>query len=137
MVFDKRTKLAFIFLFSLLVLILTNCWSFFSFIFREKEVARKYYDKLFKEYCIADLSRYKENKVCAVFYEKMFIAVDYIDIILLSYVMSIYTLHKLSPSLGSDGVLKMKLSREKVKLLCFLFSDNHTVCNCCAFQVSY
>ncbi|XP_033963477.1 protein FRA10AC1 isoform X2 [Pseudochaenichthys georgianus] len=28
----------------------------------EKELARKYYDKLFKEYCIADLSRYKENK---------------------------------------------------------------------------
>ncbi|MED6241048.1 hypothetical protein ATANTOWER_020461 [Ataeniobius toweri] len=28
----------------------------------EKEVAKKYYDKLFKEYCIADLSRYKENK---------------------------------------------------------------------------
>lgn len=30
---------------------------------REKELAKKYYDKLFKEYCIADLSRYKENKV--------------------------------------------------------------------------
>ncbi|TNN50290.1 Protein FRA10AC1 [Liparis tanakae] len=29
----------------------------------EKELAKKYYDKLFKEYCIADLSRYKENKV--------------------------------------------------------------------------
>ncbi|XP_077311315.1 protein FRA10AC1 homolog isoform X1 [Lithobates pipiens] len=28
----------------------------------EKRLARKYYDKLFKEYCIADLSRYKENK---------------------------------------------------------------------------
>ncbi|XP_068615438.1 protein FRA10AC1-like isoform X2 [Brachionichthys hirsutus] len=28
----------------------------------EKELARKYYDKLFKEYCIADLSKYKENK---------------------------------------------------------------------------
>ncbi|XP_015230696.1 PREDICTED: protein FRA10AC1 [Cyprinodon variegatus] len=28
----------------------------------EKEIAKKYYDKLFKEYCIADLSRYKENK---------------------------------------------------------------------------
>ena len=26
-------------------------------------VAKKYYDKLFKEYCLADLSRYKENKV--------------------------------------------------------------------------
>lgn len=31
--------------------------------YREKELAKKYYDKLFKEYCIADLSRYKENKV--------------------------------------------------------------------------
>lgn len=31
--------------------------------FREKDLAKKYYDKLFKEYCIADLSRYKENKV--------------------------------------------------------------------------
>ncbi|XP_031699778.1 protein FRA10AC1 [Anarrhichthys ocellatus] len=28
----------------------------------EKDLAKKYYDKLFKEYCIADLSRYKENK---------------------------------------------------------------------------
>lgn len=31
--------------------------------YREKELAKKYYDKLFKEYCIADLSKYKENKV--------------------------------------------------------------------------
>lgn len=30
---------------------------------REKELAKKYYDKLFKEYCIADLSKFKENKV--------------------------------------------------------------------------
>ncbi|XP_072932688.1 protein FRA10AC1 homolog [Epargyreus clarus] len=29
----------------------------------EKQLAKKYYDKLFKEYCICDLSRYKENKV--------------------------------------------------------------------------
>uniref|UniRef100_A0A2M3ZBD6 Protein FRA10AC1 n=1 Tax=Anopheles braziliensis TaxID=58242 RepID=A0A2M3ZBD6_9DIPT len=29
----------------------------------EKQLAKKYYDKLIKEYCIADLSRYKENKV--------------------------------------------------------------------------
>ncbi|XP_017291975.1 protein FRA10AC1 [Kryptolebias marmoratus] len=28
----------------------------------EKDLAKRYYDKLFKEYCIADLSRYKENK---------------------------------------------------------------------------
>ncbi|XP_067833156.1 protein FRA10AC1 [Heptranchias perlo] len=28
----------------------------------EKTLAKKYYDKLFKEYCIADLSRYKHNK---------------------------------------------------------------------------
>ena len=30
---------------------------------RGKSLAKKYYDKLFKEYCISDLSRYKENKV--------------------------------------------------------------------------
>lgn len=30
----------------------------------EQQLARKYYDKLFKEYCLCDLSRYKENKVC-------------------------------------------------------------------------
>ena len=30
---------------------------------REKSLAKKYWDKLFKEYCITDLSRYKENKV--------------------------------------------------------------------------
>lgn len=29
----------------------------------DKKLAKKYYEKLFKEYCIADLSRYKENKV--------------------------------------------------------------------------
>ncbi|KAJ3050278.1 hypothetical protein HK097_008766 [Rhizophlyctis rosea] len=29
----------------------------------EARIAKKYYDKLFKEYCIADLSRYKEGKV--------------------------------------------------------------------------
>nr|CAG4652282.1 EOG090X0H59 [Triops cancriformis] len=29
----------------------------------ESRLAKKYYDKLFKEYCICDLSRYKENKV--------------------------------------------------------------------------
>ncbi|XP_013379279.1 protein FRA10AC1, partial [Lingula anatina] len=29
----------------------------------EKRMSKKYYDKLFKEYCISDLSRYKENKV--------------------------------------------------------------------------
>ncbi|KAL5015834.1 hypothetical protein ScPMuIL_005423 [Solemya velum] len=29
----------------------------------EKRLAKKYYDKLYKEYCITDLSRYKENKV--------------------------------------------------------------------------
>ncbi|XP_052468078.1 protein FRA10AC1 homolog [Carassius gibelio] len=36
----------------------------------EKELAKKYYDKLFKEYCIADLSRYRENKylekICSI-----------------------------------------------------------------------
>ncbi|XP_049872320.1 protein FRA10AC1 isoform X2 [Pectinophora gossypiella] len=29
----------------------------------EKQLAKKYYDKLFKEYCICDLTRYKENRV--------------------------------------------------------------------------
>lgn len=29
----------------------------------EAQFAKKYYDKLYKEYCIGDLSRYKENKV--------------------------------------------------------------------------
>lgn len=29
----------------------------------EKRLAKKYYDKLFKEYCLADLSRYKEKKI--------------------------------------------------------------------------
>eukprot|EP00243_Klebsormidium_subtile_P003386 TRINITY_DN16772_c0_g1_i1.p1 TRINITY_DN16772_c0_g1~~TRINITY_DN16772_c0_g1_i1.p1 ORF type:complete len:289 (-),score=62.99 TRINITY_DN16772_c0_g1_i1:204-1070(-) len=29
----------------------------------EARLAKRYYDKLFKEYCIADLSRYKESKV--------------------------------------------------------------------------
>ncbi|XP_075151290.1 uncharacterized protein LOC142225429 [Haematobia irritans] len=29
----------------------------------EIRLAKRYYDKLFKEYCIADLSRYKENKI--------------------------------------------------------------------------
>lgn len=28
----------------------------------ERQLAKKYYDKLFKEYCICDLSHYKENK---------------------------------------------------------------------------
>lgn len=31
-----------------------------------KQLAKKYYDKLFKEYCICDLRRYKENKVSAL-----------------------------------------------------------------------
>uniref|UniRef100_A0A2P2IB69 Protein FRA10AC1-like n=2 Tax=Hirondellea gigas TaxID=1518452 RepID=A0A2P2IB69_9CRUS len=29
----------------------------------EKALAKKYYNKLFKEYCICDLDRYKENKI--------------------------------------------------------------------------
>lgn len=29
----------------------------------EKKLAKRYYDRLFKEYCLADLSRYKEGKV--------------------------------------------------------------------------
>ena len=29
----------------------------------EKRLAKKYYDKLFKEYCICDLAFYEQNKV--------------------------------------------------------------------------
>lgn len=29
----------------------------------EENLAKKYYDKLFREYCICDLSRFKENKI--------------------------------------------------------------------------
>jgi protein FRA10AC1 len=29
----------------------------------EERLAKKYYDKLFREYCVCDLSRYKENKI--------------------------------------------------------------------------
>lgn len=29
----------------------------------EKRIAKKYYDKLYKEFCLADLSKYKEGKV--------------------------------------------------------------------------
>lgn len=28
----------------------------------EARLAKRYYDKLFKEYCIADLSQYKKNR---------------------------------------------------------------------------
>lgn len=34
----------------------------------ETQFAKKYYDKLFKEYCIGDLSFYKENKVKIAYY---------------------------------------------------------------------
>jgi hypothetical protein len=30
----------------------------------EKQLSKRYYDKLFKEYCICDLSLYKSGKVC-------------------------------------------------------------------------
>ena len=33
------------------------------YVFREKSIAKKYWDKMYKEYAICDLSRYKENKV--------------------------------------------------------------------------
>lgn len=33
----------------------------------EQQLAKRYYDKLFKEYCICDLSRYKDNKVWLLF----------------------------------------------------------------------
>eukprot|EP00271_Cylindrocystis_brebissonii_P017488 TRINITY_DN4567_c0_g2_i1.p1 TRINITY_DN4567_c0_g2~~TRINITY_DN4567_c0_g2_i1.p1 ORF type:complete len:132 (+),score=8.95 TRINITY_DN4567_c0_g2_i1:252-647(+) len=29
----------------------------------EQRLAKRYYDKLFKEYCLADMSRYKEGKI--------------------------------------------------------------------------
>ena len=32
---------------------------------RGEQLARRYWQKLFKEYCICDLSRYKENKACS------------------------------------------------------------------------
>jgi protein FRA10AC1 len=34
----------------------------------EQQLAKKYYDKLFKEYTICDLIRYKENKVISFHY---------------------------------------------------------------------
>ena len=67
---------------------------------REKDLAKKYYDKLFKEYCIADLSRYKENKVCSFLAQ---ITVSVIDL------QNIYNIFNFLPcSLDLDGVLKMK-----------------------------
>lgn len=39
----------------------------------EKKLAKKYYDKLFKEYCICDLSRFKEKKVNLKFYSSVLI----------------------------------------------------------------
>lgn len=33
----------------------------------EQQLAKRYYDKLFKEYCICDLSRYRDNKVLSSF----------------------------------------------------------------------
>ncbi|KAL7990473.1 hypothetical protein Chor_013903 [Crotalus horridus] len=36
----------------------------------EKRLSKKYYDKLFKEYCIADLRKYKGNKVIFRFWPK-------------------------------------------------------------------
>ena len=38
----------------------------------EERLAKKYYDKLFKEYCICDLSRFKENKVREIKSRKTF-----------------------------------------------------------------
>ena len=32
---------------------------------RGEQLAKRYWQKLFKEYCICDLSRYKENKACS------------------------------------------------------------------------
>ena len=42
----------------------------------EKRLAKKYYDKLFKEYCICDLTLFKQNKVayylCSFLIEKCY-----------------------------------------------------------------
>lgn len=38
----------------------------------EQQLAKKYYDKLFKEYCICDLSLYKKSKVHLVINTKLF-----------------------------------------------------------------
>lgn len=40
----------------------------------EERLAKKYYDKLFKEFCITDMSKYKENKVQ---YNMIFNLLDY------------------------------------------------------------
>lgn len=34
----------------------------------ELQFAKKYYNKLFKEYCLGDLSLYKENKVTVMYF---------------------------------------------------------------------
>lgn len=46
----------------------------------EKQLAKRYYDKLFKEYCICDLSRYKDNKVICDFCQH-YKRIDSIDLI--------------------------------------------------------
>ncbi len=54
-----------------------HCKPFFQFLWDEnisnltweQKLAKKYYEKLFREYCICDLSRYKENKVSKNFVE--------------------------------------------------------------------
>lgn len=40
----------------------------------EKQLAKKYYDKLYKEYTICDLSRYKENKVFGTSCEYIYVS---------------------------------------------------------------
>lgn len=42
----------------------------------EKQLAKKYCDKLFKEYCICDLSRYKENKVSWRIFNAFYVGVS-------------------------------------------------------------
>lgn len=39
----------------------------------ELQFAKKYYDKLFKEYCIGDLSLYKANKVTSLYFSYVII----------------------------------------------------------------
>lgn len=45
-----------------------------------KKIAKKYYDKLFKEYCICDLSRYKDGQVRYCQKKKMIMYYKFYDI---------------------------------------------------------
>ena len=49
-----------------------NEWS--TWLNRGEQLAKRYWQKLFKEYCICDLSRYKENKACLLLDASSFIS---------------------------------------------------------------